>query len=175
MLQTSSWRHLSACNDDYFSEIKCQFSLVWPYICISMVLFNIDNDYRAVRWKVRWCVPFESTNAEYFVQWLFTPWKQIVMFNSCILMYTCTVRLMRWLWFFGYFFFYKLLFLLSGFLQILKLLNLHVWKFHIFWSVFSNWNQKIRNQKKKSPLMNACFRSYFWQYYITQLNSMNFF
>lgn len=100
LLQTSSWIHLSACYDDYFSEIKCQFSLVWPYICISMVLFNIDNDYRAVRWKVRWCVPFESTNAEYFVQWLFTLWKQIVMFNSCILMYTCTVSLMRWLGFF---------------------------------------------------------------------------
>lgn len=140
-----------------------------------MVLLNIDNDYRAVRWKVRWCVPSESTDAEYFVQWLFTLWKQIVMFNSCILMYICTVRLMRWLGFFGYFFFYKLLFLLSSFLQILKLLNLHVWKFHIFWSVFSNWNQKIRNQKKKSPLMNTCC-SYFWQYYITQLNSiMNFF
>lgn len=38
----------------FISEIKCQFSLVWPYICISMVLLNIDHDYRAVRWKVRW-------------------------------------------------------------------------------------------------------------------------
>lgn len=54
LLQTCSWKHWSECYDDYFSEIKCQFSLVWPYICISMVLLNIDNDYRAVRWKVRW-------------------------------------------------------------------------------------------------------------------------
>lgn len=38
----------------FISEIKCQFSLVWPYICISMVLLNIDHDYRAVRWKVQW-------------------------------------------------------------------------------------------------------------------------
>lgn len=123
-----------------------------------------------------WCVPSESTNAEYFVQWLFTLWKTIVMFNSCILMYTCTVSLMRWLGFFC-FFFNKLLFLLSGFLQILKMLNLHVWEFHIFLFVFRNWNQKIRNQKKKnSPLMNACFCSYFWRYYITQLDSsMTFF
>lgn len=89
----------------------------------------------------RWCVPSESTNAEYFVQWLFTLWKQIVMFNSCILMYTCTVRLMRGLGFYWVFFFFiKLLFLLSVFLQILELLYLHVWKFHVLLLlVFRNW------------------------------------
>lgn len=143
LLQTSSWRHLSACYDDYFSEIKCQFSLVWPYICISMVLLNIDLDYRAVRWKVRWlqvvcplwihqCWIFCSmiiytVKANSHVQFLY-----IDVYMYCKIDEGTRILL-------G-FFFIKLLFLLSVFLQILELLNLHVWKFHVLLLfVFRNW------------------------------------
>lgn len=114
----------------------------------------------------RWCVPSESTNAEYFVQWLFTLWKQIVMFNSCILMYTCTVRLMRGLGFYWVFFLLNCYFYYPFFYKYLNCLIVMFENFMFCCCLFSEIEEHFF-----SPLMYACFCCHFWRYYITQLNS----
>lgn len=150
----------------FISEIKCQFSLCHIYVLVwySWTLIMITELSVEKCGGYRWCVPSESTNAEYFVQWLFTLWKQIVMFNSCILMYTCTVRLMKGLGFYCFFllncyFYYPFLY---------KYLNCLIFMFEnfMFCCLFSEIEEHFF-----SPLMYACFCCHFWRYYITQLNS----
>lgn len=161
--------HWSACYDDYFSEIKCQFSWVWPYICISMVLLNIDHDYRAVRWKVRWlqvvcplwihqCWIFCSmiiytVKANSHVQFLY-----IDVYMYCKIDEGTRILLGFFLLncYFHYPFFYKYL-------------NCLIFMFENFMlccCLFSEIEEHFF-----SPLMYACFCCHFWRYYITQLNS----
>lgn len=113
----------------------------------------------------RWCVPSESTNAEYFVQWLFTLWKQIVMFNSCILMYTCTVRLMRGLGFYWVFFLLNCYFNYPFFYKYLNCLIFMFENFMFCCCLFSEIEEHFF-----SPLMYAFFLLSFLAilYYVAQ-------
>lgn len=154
----------------FISEIKCQFSLVWPYICISMVLLNIDHDYRAVCWKVRWlqvvcplwihqCWIFCSmiictVKANSHVQFLY-----IDVYMYCKIDEGTRILL-------GVFFLLNCYFYYPFFYKYLNCLIFMFENFMFCCCLFSEIEEHFF-----SPLMYACFCCHFWRYYITQLNS----